>query len=177
MTIPAELLYLLVALGIGALLYRYFTTRGGIELLRADYARLPAEGQIDVRQHLVRWQAADDGSFKAAWPLESGQALLLEVAFDGSNPDEPDLGRLEVRVDRHRLVRGVSWTEKIRDRTLRSDVEAVLRALQHEAAISRSDRTRVRGARSVGDDRPSLEGGHGADDGTSAPGPRDDLDR
>ena len=153
LTIPAEVFYVAVAVAIGALLYRYFTTRGGIELLRPDYARLPVEGQAPVGAHLVRWRASDDGSFVAAWPLESGQAVLMEVVFDRSDQEEPDAGRLSVRVDRRQLVRDVGWTERIRDRSLRSDVEAVLRVLQHEAAQARSDRQRVASARIVGDDR------------------------
>ena len=50
-------------------------------------------------------------------------------------------------------VSGASWTDKVRDRSLRGDVEGILRMLQREAKVARSDKTRVAGARVVGDDR------------------------
>ena len=148
-----ELVYLLVALGLGALLYRYFTGRGGMEILRGDYAGLPDEGQVEVRHHLVRWKGADEDSFVAAWQLESGHVVMMRVVFDGADEEEPDLGHLEIRVDKRVTVDGAGWTEKIRDRALRGDVEAILRQLQREAKVARSDKTRLAGARKVGDDR------------------------
>lgn len=163
MPIPTELFYLLIAIGIGLLLYRYFTTRGGIEILRPDYAGLPEEGRVEVRHHLVRWQAADEHSFVAAWQLESGHLIYMRVVFDGSVEDEPDLGRLDIRIDRRQEVRGIAWTEKIRDRALRADVEAILRVLQREARTARSDRTRLAKARPVGDDRTPGPGGDPSD--------------
>ena len=153
MYIPTELLYLLIALGIGLLLYRYFTTRGGIEILRPDYEGLPDEGRVEVRHHLVRWRVANDDAFVAAWQLESGHVIYMRVVFDGADEDEPNLGHLDIRIDRRQEVKGVAWTEKIRDRALRSDVEAILRVLQREAKSARSDKTRVARARQVGDDR------------------------
>lgn len=153
MTIPAELLYLVVALGVGLLIYRYVTTRGGIEILRPDYAGLPEEGHVEVKQHLVRWRAADEDSFVAAWQLMSGHGVFMRVVFDEADPDEPDLGHIDIRIDRRVVVKGAAWTEKIRDRALRADVEAILRALRREAQVARSDRTRLAGARQVGDDR------------------------
>ncbi len=153
MTIPTELLYLVVALAVGLLLYRYFTTRGGIQILRPDYAGLPEEGRIEVRRHLVRWKAADEDSFVVAWQLESGHAVFMRVIFDEADPDEPDLGHIDIRIDRRQTVKGAGWTEKIRDRALRGDVEAILRVLQREARTARSDKTRLAGARVVGDDR------------------------
>jgi hypothetical protein len=153
MTIPAELLYLAIALGVGLLVYRYLTTRGGIEILRPDYAGLPEEGRVEVRQHLVRWRAANEDSFVAAWQLMSGHGVFMRVVFDEADPDEPDLGHVDIRIDRREVVKGAAWTEKIRDRALRADVEAILRALQREARVARSDRTRLAGARKVGDDR------------------------
>ena len=153
MYFPTELLYLLIALGIGLLLYRYFTTRGGIEILRPDYEGLPDEGRVEVRHHLVRWRVANDDAFVAAWQLESGHVIYMRVVFDGADEDEPNLGHLDIRIDRRQEVKGVAWTEKIRDRALRSDVEAILRVLQREAKSARSDKTRVARARQVGDDR------------------------
>ena len=151
--IPTELLYFLLAAGIGLLLYRYFTTRGGIEIMRGDYAGLPDEGQIEVRHHLVRWKAADADSFVAAWQLESGHVVMMRVVFDEADEDEPDLGHLEITVDRRKTVTGAAWTEKIHDRALRADVEAILRTLMREAKSARSDKTRLAKARPVGDDR------------------------
>ena len=55
------------------------------------------------------------------------------------------------------MVKGAAWTEKIRDRTLRADIEAILRALQREAKSARSDRTRLASARKVGDDRDAAD--------------------
>lgn len=153
MYVPTELLYLLIALGIGLLLYRYFTTRGGIEILRPDYAGLPDEGRLEVRHHLVRWRVANDDAFVVAWQLESGHVIYMRVVFDAAHEDEPDLGRLDIRIDRRQEVKGVAWTEKIRDRALRSDVEAILRVLQREAKSARSDKTRVARAKPVGADR------------------------
>jgi len=156
---PTELIYLLVALGLGLLLYRYFTTRGGIEILCPDYAGLPEEGRIEVRHHLVRWKAADEDSFVAAWQLESGHTVFMRVVFDEGDEEEPDLGHLDIRIDRRETVKGAAWTERIRDRALRGDVEAILRALQREAKTARSDKTRLAGARKVGDDRPGTSDG------------------
>jgi len=150
---PPELLYLVVALGVGLAIYRYVTTRGGIEIVRPDYAGLPEEGRIEVRQHLVRWQAADEHSFVAAWQLMSGHAVFMRVVFDEADADEPDLGYVDIRIDRREVVKGAAWTEKISDRGLRADVEVILRALQREARTARSDKTRLAGARKVGDDR------------------------
>ena len=113
MTIPTELLYLLVSLGIGLLLYRYFTTRGVIEILRPDYEGLPEDGSVEVRHHHVRWRAATEDAFVVAWQLESGHVIYMRVVFDGANEDEPDLGRLDIRVDRRQEVKGVASTEKI----------------------------------------------------------------
>jgi hypothetical protein len=157
MNIPTELLYLAVALAVGILLYRYFTTRGGIEILRPDYAGLPEDGRIEVRQHQVRWKRADGDSFVVGWQLADGHAVLMRVVFDGADEDEPDLGHIDVRIDRRRVVKDAAWTEKVRDRTLRADIEAILRALQREAKVARSDRTRLASARRVGDDRSSAD--------------------
>ena len=93
--IPTELLYLLMALALGAFIYRYFTGRGGMQILRPDYAGLPARGAVVVRQHEVRWSVADDDFFVAAWQLEDGHLVALRVAFDRADEEEPDLGHLE----------------------------------------------------------------------------------
>ncbi|MGD8684692.1 MAG: hypothetical protein PVG27_12160 [Chloroflexota bacterium] len=170
MSIPSELLYLVVALAVGLALYRYFTTRGGIEILRPDYEGLPDAGQVEVRHHLVRWKRADGDSFVAAWQLESGHAVFLRVIFDGAAEDEPDLGHIDVRIDRREVVKGAAWTEKVRDRALRADVEAILRVLQREARVARSDRTRAAQARKVGDDRQPPDRA-GDDREPPAPGP------
>ena len=157
MSIPTELLYLAVAVAVGILLYRYFTTRGGIEILRPDYVGLPESGHLEVRQHQVRWKRADGDSFVVGWQLADGHAVLMRVVFDATDEDEPDLGHIDVRIDRRQMVKGAAWTEKIRDRTLRADIEAVLRALQREAKSARSDRTRLASARKVGDDRDAAD--------------------
>ncbi len=151
--IPMELVYLLAAIGLGALIYRYVTGRGGVEILRPDYAGLPARGRVAVRQHELRWSSVADDSFVGAWQLEDGHLIVMHVTFDGSDEEEPDLGRMDVSIDRRRIVRGVRWTEKIHDRTLRSDVEAALKALAREAERARSDAARLAAAKPVGDDR------------------------
>jgi hypothetical protein len=151
--IPTELLYVLAALGVGLLLYRYFTGHGGIEIRREDYAGLPDEGQLEARSHLVRWKVAEGDSFVAAWQLGSGHFLVMRVVFEKADEDDPDLGTIDVDIDKRSAVRGASWTDKIRDRTLRSDVEGILRTLQREARMARSDKTRLASARPVGDDR------------------------
>jgi hypothetical protein len=157
-SIPSELLYLLAAIALALLLYRYFTGRGGLQILRPDYEELPDEGHMEVRQHLVRWRHAGEDAFVVAWEPVPGQLALMRIVFDGSHPDEPDLGHVDVRIGRREVVRGAAWTEKIRDRALRDDVEAILRGLQAAARRARSDRTRIARARPVGDDRREQPG-------------------
>ncbi len=153
MHIPTELLYLLAAAAVGLVLYRYFTGRGGIEILRPDYRGLPDEGQVEVHHHMVRWKTAEAESFVAAWQLEDGHFVVMRVVFDGRDEEEPDLGHIDISIDRRTVTEEAGWTERIRDRTLRSDVEAILKALQREARVGRSDAKRVAVAKPVGDDR------------------------
>lgn len=150
---PIELTYLLVAIVVGGLLYRYFTGHGGVELVRSDYGGLPAEGRVTVRHHEVRWSAKDDDSFAAAWQLGNGHLVGIRVRFDEHDEEAPERGRLELSVDRRTKASGVAWTDKIHDRALRSDVEAVLKTLVREARKARSDGARVAAARPVGDER------------------------
>ncbi len=156
--IPNELLYLIAALVVGFLLYRYFAGHGGIEIRREDYRGLPTEGHLEARHHVVRWKVAEGDSFVAAWQLASGHFIVMRVVFDDVDEDDPDLGYIDVDIDKREAVSGASWTDKIRDRSLRSDVEGILRMLQREAQVARSDKTRVAGARVVGDDREDSEG-------------------
>ena len=151
--IPMELLYLLVAAAVGAVLYRYFTGRGGVEITRVDYTGLPDEGEVEVRHHVVRWKGAEGDSFVAAWQIQSGQLVVMRVVFDEANEEEPDLGHIDVSIDRRSAVKGAGWTEKVRDRTLRTDVETILKALAREARMARSDKARLAAAKPVGDDR------------------------
>lgn len=157
-SIPNELLYLIAAIVVGFLLYRYFTGHGGIEIRREDYKGLPAEGHLEARHHTVRWKVAEGDSFVAAWQLASGHFIVMRVVFDDVDEDDPDLGYVDVDIDKREAVSGASWTDKIRDRSLRTDVEGILRMLQREAKEARSDRTRVAGARVVGDERDADEG-------------------
>ena len=90
--IPNELLYVLAALVIGYLLYRYFTGHGGIEVRREDYAGLPEEGHLDARSHLVRWKVAEGDSFVAAWQLGSGHFVVMRVVFDDVDVEDPGMG-------------------------------------------------------------------------------------
>jgi hypothetical protein len=156
--IPTELIYVLAALAVGFALYRYFSGHGGLEIRREDYAGLPEEGSIEVRHHVVRWKVAEGDSFVAAWQLESGHFIVMRVVFDDVDEEDPDLGYIDVDIDKREAVSGASWTDKIRDRTLRNDVEGILRMIQREAKVAHSDKTRVAGARSVGDDREESEG-------------------
>lgn len=153
MSIPSELLYLLAAFAGAFILYRYLTGRGGMQILRPDYAGLPDEGHADVGHHVVRWRHAGEDAFVVAWEPVPGQLALMRVVFDEADPDEPDLGHIDVRIGRREVVKGAAWTEKIRDRALRDDVEAILHALQSAAKVARSDRSRLAAARRVGDDR------------------------
>lgn len=153
--IPTDLLYVVAAIAAGVLLYRYFTGHGGIEIRREDYKGLPAEGHLEARHHVVRWRVAEGDSFVAAWQLDSGHYIVMRVVFDDVDEEDPDLGYIDVEIDKREAVSGASWTDKIRDRALRSDVEGILRMLQRDAKAARSDRTRVASARRVGDDRPS----------------------
>ena len=157
--IPPELLYVLAAFVVGYLLYRYFTGHGGIEIRREDYAGLPQEGHLEVRTHIVRGKVAEGDSFVAAWQLASGHFLVMRVVFDDVDEDDPGLGYIDVDIDKREAVSGASWTDKIRDRTLRADVEGILRMLQREAKVARSDKTRLASARPVGDDRSEEEPG------------------
>lgn len=158
-SIPTELLYILAAFVVGYLLYRYFTGHGGVEIRREDYAGLPDEGTVEARSHLVRWRVAEGDSLVAAWQLASGHFIVMRVIFDKVDADDPNLGTIDVDIDKRAAVSGASWTDKVRDRALRTDVEGILRALQHEAQAARSDRTRAAGARSVGDDRSTGDPG------------------
>jgi hypothetical protein len=156
--IPMELIYLLAAVGLGALVYRYFTGHGGLQISKIQLGDLPAAGEIDVRGHHVRWSSADDDSFAAVWPLANGHVVSIRVLFDDDadtdDPEaDPEQGRLELAVDKRRIARGVTWTDQIRDRSLRADVEAVLKALAREAKGAKRDTRRVAGARPVGDER------------------------
>jgi hypothetical protein len=173
--IPTELIYLLIAAGLGALIYRYATGRGGMEISRPALAGLPARGQVVVHRHEVRWSAADDDSFVAAWQLESGQLVAMQVTFDGADADEPDLGRMELSIDRRPIARDIGWTEKIRDRSLRADVELVLKSLAHEAKQARSDTARVASARIVSGGRDAS--GEGAESGRLGRGEDRGADR
>jgi hypothetical protein len=156
--IPMELLYLLAALGLGFAVYRYFTGHGGLQVSRVQLGDLPADGEVDVRGHQVRWSSADDDSFAAVWPLANGHVVSIRVLFDADadadDPEaDPDQGLLELALDKRRVARGVTWTDQIRDRSLRADVEAVLKALAREAKGAKRDTRRVAGARPVGDER------------------------
>jgi len=155
--IPTELLYILAAFAIGYVLYRYFTGHGGMEIRRGDYKGLPDEGHLEARSHVVRWKVAESDSFVAAWQLGSGHYLVMRVVFDDVDEEDPDLGYIDVDIGGREAVSGASWTDKIRDRSLRNDVEGILKMLQREAKLARSDRSRLASARPVGDDR--LEGG------------------
>jgi len=157
--IPIELVYLLFAIATGALLYRYYTGRGGLEILRDDYAGLPHEGSIEVRHHLIRWRGAEGGSFVAAWQLESGHFVVMRVVFDEPDEEEPDLGHIDISVDKRKVVKDAGWTEKIRDRALRADVEAILKVLMREARVARSDKTRLAAAKPVGEKSKTIDGG------------------
>jgi hypothetical protein len=156
--IPTELIYVLAALVVGFALYRYFSGHGGIEIRREHYAGLSQEGHVEVRHHVVRWKVAEGDSFVAAWQLESGHFIVMRVVFDDVDEEDPNLGYIDVDVDKREAVSGASWTDKIRDRALRSDVEGILQMLRREAKLERSDKTRVAGARTVGDDREESEG-------------------
>lgn len=157
--IPTELLYVLAALVIGFLLYRYFSGHGGIEIRREDYAGLPEEGQFEARGHVIRWKVAEGDSFVAAWQLASGHFLVMRVVFDDVDEEDPDLGYIDVDIDKREAVSGASWTDRIRDRSLRGDVEGILKMFQREAKLARSDKTRLAGARPVGDDRSEIDQG------------------
>lgn len=159
MTLPTELIYLLAAACTGLLLYRYFSGRGGVVIERARFDGLPGEGQVLAHPHLVRWQVAGDDFFVAAWQIGGERFVVMEVRFDEDDEDEPALGRLGVSVDGTMVVSGIGWTEKIRDRSLRADVESVLKALAREATIARSDTTRSAAAKSVGGGRDQGEAG------------------
>ena len=155
-----ELIYVAIAIGIGVVLYRYFSGHGGVKVSRAALGTLPPEGQIQVRRYQVRWRSAEDGSFVAGWQLESGHIVAMSVTFadaeamaDPEDKEDSDLGQLELKVDRRILARNVGWTDQIRDRALRSDTEAILKALEREAKGGKSERRRMDAARPVGDDR------------------------
>lgn len=156
MTLPAELIYLLAAVGVGVVLYRFFSGHGGVRISRRELGNLPAEGEVGVRGHPVRWRSAEDGSFVAGWPLADGHVVAMSVTFDG-NPveidEDADQGLLELSIDRRRLARNVRWTDQIQDRTLRADVEAILKTLAREARGGKTERKRIATAKPVTRDR------------------------
>lgn len=153
---PAELIYVLAAVAIGAVLYRFFSGHGGVQISRRALGTLPAEGEVEVRGHPVRWRSAEDGSFVAGWPLADGHVVAMNVTFDGDPADvddDADQGVLQLRIDRRSLARDVRWTDQIHDRTLRGDVEAILKTLTREARGGTSERRRIATAKPVKQDR------------------------
>ena len=152
--VPIEFMYLGLAVGLGWLLVRYFRSHGGMRISRGELAGLPEDGHTGVRGHEVRWTASDDDSFAAAWPIASGHWVAIRVVFDGAedadDEEDADQGHLDLSVAERPIVQHVGWTEEILDRSLRADVEAVLRALAREAKKARSDATRVALAKPVG---------------------------
>lgn len=149
---PTELLYVIAALVAGYFLYRYFSGHGGVRISQTALGSLPAEGEIVVRQHQVRWRSAEDGSFVAAWPLASGRLVAMKVTFDIDEEaveEAADQGQLEISIDRRVMARNVTWTDQIKDRSLRADAEAVLKALAREAKGGVTERRRIRRARPV----------------------------
>jgi len=151
---PTELVYLALAIGLGWLLVRYFRGHGGMRISREALGGLPAEGHIGVRGHEVRWTVGDEDSFAAAWPIASGHWVAIRVVFDtdedAEDEEDSDQGHLDLSVAERPIALGLGWTEEIRDRSLRADVEAVLKALAREAKRARSDATRVALAKPVG---------------------------
>ena len=149
-----EVIYLLVAVVIGWVLYRFFSGHGGIKISRKSLAGLPTEGAIEVRGAEVRWSSTGDDDFAAAWALSSGHWVAIRVTFrgadDGDEVEDMDLGQLDLSVSERKITSGAGWTDQILDRGLRADVEAVLKALAGVAKLARSDRTRAATAKSVG---------------------------
>ena len=97
-----ELFYVLVAVGLGVVLYRYFSGHGGVRISRAELGDLPPEGELVVRRHHVRWTSAEDGSFAAVWQLASGRWVGMRIVFDAAEDavgDEADQGRLDLTID------------------------------------------------------------------------------
>ena len=75
------------------------------------------------------------------------------VWADADSDADADQGVLELKADRRFLARGVRWTDEIRDRTLRADVEAILKALAREARGGRTEKRRIASAKPVSDER------------------------
>lgn len=158
--LPIELIYVLAAVAIGAVLYRFFSGHGGVRISRRELGSLPAEGEVPVRGFAVRWRSAEDGSFVAGWPLADGHVVAMSVTFDGDAvdvDDDADQGVLELRIDRRRLARNVRWTDEIRNRSLRADVEAILKSLAREARGGRTERRRIATAKPVIEERKISE--------------------
>lgn len=156
MTLPTELVYVLAAAIVGVVLYRFFSGHGGLRVSRSRLGSLTSEGEVVVRGFPVRWRAAEDGAFVAGWALADGHVVAMSVTFDGDATgvdDDTDQGVLELRIDRRRLARGVRWTDQIHDRTLRADVEAILKALAREAHGGNTERRRIATAKPVTRDR------------------------
>jgi hypothetical protein len=155
---PLELLYVLIAGVVGWLLYRYFSGHGGMGVERDVYAGLPAQGRISAKGRDIGWTAADDDSFAAAWPTPSGHWIAIRAAFepppdDGDVPDDDenaDLALLDITVAERSIVKNIRWTDKILDRSLRGDVEAVLKVLARIAKDKRSGKYALAGAKPVG---------------------------
>jgi hypothetical protein len=160
MSLPTELIYLLAAVAVGVVLYRYFGGHGGMRVSHSQLGALPAEGEITVRDYPVRWRSAEDGSFVAGWALADGHVVAMRVTFDRDPAEvdvDPDQGVMEISIDRRRLARDVRFTDQIRDRALRADVEAILKALTREARGGTSERKRIASAKPVSSDREIRE--------------------
>lgn len=149
-----EVIWILLAVVIGSVLYRYFTGHGGIRVSRATLGGLPSDGALSVGGAEVRWSVAADDGFVAAWSLPSGHWVVIRVTFDHAadtaGAQDLDQGQLDLSVAERQIVAGAEWTDQIMDRGLRADVESVLKALAIAAKRARSDSSRAAVAKPVG---------------------------
>ncbi len=150
-----EVIWVLAAVFIGWVLFRYFGGHGGTSIPRDKFGGLPAQGRVSVGGRDIGWTAADDGSFAAAWPIPSGHWIAIRASFDepaelDEEDEEADLGKLDVTVAERPMERGIRWTDQIRDRSLRGDVEAVLKVLARIAKDTRSGKYAASAAKPVG---------------------------
>ena len=91
--IPTELIYLLAAVGLGVLVYRYFTGHGGLQVSKAALGDLPAHSMARVSFDLFIIRSWDGNNWADIWDLSVDGGATLH-GRDAGREDRRSLSRL-----------------------------------------------------------------------------------